>query len=137
MNWKVPFMGGDATNHPDLVKIAGKDSAAGFYFLSAPLPKDLPTTEAKAFLQAFEKKYGNPPNSIYAVLAGDGFRVVAEAIRASRSLKPEPLAEFLHTQLKDFPGLTGKISFNEKGDRVGEVYRVYKVNEQGNFILQP
>ena len=50
MNWNVPFMGGDATNHPDLVKIAGKDAAAGFYFLSAPLPKDLPTEEAKAFL---------------------------------------------------------------------------------------
>jgi branched-chain amino acid transport system substrate-binding protein len=137
MNWSVPFMGGDATNNPDLVKTAGKDAAAGFYFLSAPLPKDLPSEQARSFLAAFSKKYGNPPNSIYAVLAGDGFRVVVEAIEKSGSTDSMKLVEYLHTQLKDFPGLTGKISFNEKGDRVGEVYRVYKVNDAGEFILQP
>ena len=137
MNWSVPFMGGDATNNPDLVKTAGMNAATGFYFLSAPLPKDLPSEQAKSFLAAFGKKYGHPPNSIYAVLAGDGFRVVVEAIGKSGSTDSMKLAEYLHTQLKDFPGLTGKISFNEKGDRVGEVYRVYRVNDAGEFILQP
>lgn len=137
MNWNVPFMGGDATNNPDLVKIAGKDASAGFYFLSAPLPKDLPTEEAKKFLEDFTKKYGNPPNSIYAVLAGDGFRVTAAAIEAAKSAEPDKVADYLHNDLTDFPGLTGKISFNEKGDRVGEVYRVYKVDGEGNFVLQP
>lgn len=137
MGWNIPFIGGDATNHPDLVKIAGKDSAAGFYFLTAPLPKDLDTPEAKAFVAAYKKKYGSAPNSIYAVLAGDGFRVLVTAIKNTKSTDPDKLADYLHTKLKDFPGLTGKISFNEKGDRVGEVYRVYKVNAQGQFILQP
>lgn len=137
MGWNVPFIGGDATNHPDLVKIAGKDSAAGFYFLTAPLPKDLDTAEAKSFVAAYKKKYGSVPSSIYAVLAGDGFRVVVEAIKTTGSTDPDKVADYLHTKLKDFPGLTGKISFNEKGDRVGEVYRVYKVDAQGNFILQP
>lgn len=137
MNWNVPFMGGDATNNPDLVKTAGQGAAAGFLFLSAPLPKDLPSAEAKEFLAAFTKKYGNPPNSIYPVLAGDGFRVIAQAIAQTNSTDPEKLADYLHTGLKEFPGLTGKISFNEKGDRVGEVYRVYKVAEDGQFVLQP
>ena len=137
MGWNVPFIGGDATNHPDLVKIAGKDSAVGFYFLTAPLPKDLDTAEAKSFVAAYKKKYGSVPNSIYAVLAGDGFRVVVEAIKTTGSIDPDKVADYLHTKLKDFPGLTGKISFNEKGDRVGEVYRVYKVDAQGQFILQP
>ncbi|NLI81917.1 MAG: branched-chain amino acid ABC transporter substrate-binding protein [Deltaproteobacteria bacterium] len=137
MNWNVPFMGGDATNNPDLVKIAGKEAAAGFYFLSPPLPKDLPTQEAKAFLAAFTKKYGNPPNSIYPVLAGDGFRVITHAIAETKSTDPEKLAKYLKTELKEFPGLTGKISFNDKGDRIGEVYKVYKVNAEGQFILEP
>ncbi|GLI33365.1 branched-chain amino acid ABC transporter substrate-binding protein [Desulforhabdus amnigena] len=137
MNWAVPFMGGDATNNPDLVKIAGSDAAAGFYFVSAPLPKDLPTEEAKAFLAAFNKKYGHPPNSIYPVLAGDGFRVVTYAMEQTKSTDPDKIAAYLHNELKDFPGLTGKISFNDKGDRVGEVYRVYKVNTEGQFILEP
>lgn len=135
MGWGVPFIGGDAINNPDLVKIAGKDSAEGFYFVSSPLPKDLP--EAAAFLDNFKKKYGNAPNSIYSVLAGDGFRVVMEAIKAAGAADAQKAADYLHTKLKDFPGLTGKLSFNEKGDRVGDVYRVYKVDAEGNFILQP
>ena len=136
MGWAVPFIGGDATNHPDLVKIAGKDSAEGFYFVSSPLPKDLPSKVSTEFVEAFQKKYGNAPNSIYAVLSGDGFRVVSEAIRGAGSADTKKVAEYLHTKLKDFPGLTGNLSFNKKGDRVGDVYRVYKVDAEGQFILQ-
>lgn len=137
MGWNVSFMGGDATNNPDLVKGAGKDAAAGFYFISAPLPKDLPSKEAREFVTSFTKKYGNAPSSIYSVLAGDGFRVITYAIAQTKTTDPDKLADYLHTGLKDFPGLSGKISFNEKGDRVGEVYKVYKVDPQGEFILQP
>jgi branched-chain amino acid transport system substrate-binding protein len=137
MNWPVPFIGGDATNNPDLVKIAGAEAAEGFAFLSPPLPKDLPTPEAKAFLESFTKKYGKAPASIYSVLAGDGFRALVAAIQATKATEADKLSDYLHTQLKDFAGLTGKLSFNAKGDRVGEVYKVYKVNAQGEFILQP
>lgn len=137
MGWAVPFMGGDATNHPDLVKIAGTPAAQGFYFLTAPLPKDLDTPEAASFVDSFKKKFGGAPNSIYAVLAGDGFRVVAEAIKGSGGTDPDKVAAFLKNNIKDFPGLTGKIAFNEKGDRIGEVYRVYQVDAAGAFILQP
>jgi branched-chain amino acid transport system substrate-binding protein len=79
MNWPVPFIGGDATNNPDLVKIAGKEAAEGFYFLSPPVPQDLDTPEAKAFLADYQKKYNEAPASIWAVLAGDGFRVAVIA----------------------------------------------------------
>lgn len=137
MNWNVTFIGGDATNNPDLVKIAGKEDAAGFYFVSAPLPKDLPSEQARSFLADFTKKYGHPPNSIYAVLAGDGLRVVVSAMEKTKSEDTAKLAEYLHKELKDFPGLTGKVSFNDKGDRIGEVYRVYKVATDGGFLLQP
>lgn len=137
MNWDVPFIGGDATNHPDLIKIAGKDSADGFCFLSPPLPKDLTSNEARSFLASYTEKYGGPPNSIYSVLAGDGFLVITSAIKSIGSIKTKNMAEYIHRSLKDFPGLTGKISFDEKGDRAGEVYRIYKVDSNGNFILQP
>jgi branched-chain amino acid transport system substrate-binding protein len=136
MGWKVPFMGGDAINNPDLVKIAGKEAAEGFMFLSPPVPKDLDTPEARAYLASYQKKYGEAPQSIYGVLAGDGFRVVARAIEATKSTDAKKLREYLTTGLKDFPGFTGKISFNDKGDRVGELYRVYTVDKAGQFVLQ-
>ncbi len=57
--------------------------------------------------------------------------------QASKSTETDKVGEHLHNQMKDFAGLTGKLSFNAKGDRAGEVYKVYKVNAQGVFILQP
>ena len=135
MGWKVPFIGGDAINNPDLVKIAGKESAAGFRFLSPPVPKDLDTPEAKAYVASYQKKYGEAPGSIYGVLAGDGFRVIAKAIETSKSTDGAKIRAALGA-LKDFPGYTGKIAFNAKGDRVGELYRVYAVDAGGNFVLQ-
>lgn len=137
MGWDVPMMGGDATNNPDLVKIAGAKAAAGFLFLSPPVPADLDTPEAKDFLAAYQQAYGSQPGSVWAVLAGDAYRVLAEAIAKGGSTKGADIAAYLKTKLKDFPGLTGPISFNAKGDRVGDLYRIYQVDETGAFKLLP
>jgi branched-chain amino acid transport system substrate-binding protein len=136
MNWKTPLMGGDATNNVDLVKIAGKEAAEGFYFLSPPQPQDLDTPDAKAFLADYQKKHNELPPSIWAVLAGDGFRVAIAGIAGSKSTEGGKIADYLHKELKNFPGLSGPISFDAKGDREGEVYRVYKVDGEGKFVMQ-
>ncbi len=137
MGWNVQFIGGDATNNPDLVKIAGIDAAKGFYFLSPPVPQDLDTPEAKAFLKAYKARYHSLPGSVWAVLSGDALLAIVKAIEGSKSTDPDKMADYLHHKLKDMPGLTGKISFDEKGDRVGDLYRLYKVDKKGNFVLQP
>jgi branched-chain amino acid transport system substrate-binding protein len=76
------------------------------------------------------------PSSIWSVLAGDAFQVIAEAIK---HVGPDSgkIADYLHNSLKDFEGLSGKISFDAKGDRMGDLYRLYVVDKQGNFVLQP
>ncbi|MGB4947051.1 MAG: branched-chain amino acid ABC transporter substrate-binding protein [Candidatus Competibacter denitrificans] len=136
MNWKVPFIGGDATNNADLVKIAGKEAAEGYYFLSPPQPQDLDTADAKAFLDGYQKKYNELPPSIWAVLAGDGFKVMVAGIAGAKSTDSGKIADYLHKDFKGYSGLSGAISFDAKGDREGEVYRVYKVDGQGKFVLQ-
>jgi len=136
MKWTVPFLGGDATYNVDLLKIAGKDAVSGFAFVMPSLPQYLPSKQAKAFLAAFKKKYGAEPTSPYSVLAGDGFRVITAAIARTKTTDPDKLADYLHTQFKDKDGLTGIISFNAKGDRVGDVYRYYKFDSKGNIVLQ-
>ncbi|MFW5730019.1 MAG: branched-chain amino acid ABC transporter substrate-binding protein [Desulfonatronovibrionaceae bacterium] len=134
MNWDVPFLGGDATNNSDLVAIAG-DSAEGFYFLSPPVPQDLDTPQAKDFMDSFTEKYQANPSSIWAVLAGDAFLVLADAIKATDSTDKDEVAGYMHNDL-EVQGLTGTISFDENGDRVGELYRLYQVDGNGNFVMQ-
>jgi branched-chain amino acid transport system substrate-binding protein len=135
MGFNVPFMGGDATNNPDLVKGAGVAAAAGFYFLSSPLPKDLP--EARPFLAKFQAKYKTQLNSIYAAFAGDGFSVLVDALIKTKGGDGTAVANYLHNNLKDYPGMTGKIAFDAQGDRVAGGYRVYKIDDKGEFVLQP
>lgn len=135
MNWSVPMLGGDATNNTDLVKIGGTDAVAGFYFISPPMPGDLNSSAAKDFIKAYQARYNSMPSSIWSVAAGDAFNVLVEAIKNAGE-KPEAISAYLHKNLKDFDGLTGKISFDTKGDRVGDLYRLYKVDASGAFILQ-
>ncbi|MDE5879459.1 MAG: branched-chain amino acid ABC transporter substrate-binding protein, partial [Desulfovibrio sp.] len=135
MSWNVPMMGGDAANHQDLVKIAGPEAAAGYFFISPPLPQDMDTREAKDFLAAYKAKYDSVPVSVWAVLAGDAYKAVEAALAAGKA-DPEAMAAWLK-ELKDMPGLSGSLGFDAKGDRVGEFYRTYVVNGQGAFELQP
>jgi branched-chain amino acid transport system substrate-binding protein len=89
-----------------------------------------------AFLADYQKKYNELPPSIWAVLAGDGFRVMVAGIAGAN---PPMAARSPHTCIrisKDYSGLSGPISFDAKGDREGEVYRVYKVDGEGKFVLQ-
>ena len=136
MGWNVPFVGGDANNNPDLVKVAGKAAAEGFLCLSPPLPQDLDTPEARAFLADYRAKYGSVPGSIWGVLAGDAFRVLARAVEVAKGTDGAKVAAALKGSVKDFPGLTGKIAFDGRGDRVGDVYRVYRVDAAGVFVLR-
>jgi branched-chain amino acid transport system substrate-binding protein len=136
MNWNAVFIGGDGANNADFVLIAGRQAAEGFYFLSPPLPGDLTTKEALAFLEKFKKKYGVPVQSIDSVLAGDAFRVITAAIGETRSTDPDTLADHLHKAFVDPSGLTGSINFNFKGDRLSDLYGVYRVDAEGRFVIQ-
>ena len=132
---KAVFMAGDANNNPDFVKNAGVDAAKGAIITTLPMPKDLPYPEAKQFITDYKAKYNKAPESIWTLTEADGFRLVAEAIEKTKSTDPVKLAEYLHTQLKDFPGITGPITYDEKGDRKGAGHAAYQIDEKGEFML--
>jgi len=136
MGWPVPMIGGDATNNSALVEIAGKEAAAGYYFISPPGPGDLNSPRSQAVLKVFQEKENRLPSSVWAMMAGDAFGVLAQALSAGTEMKAPALAAYLQKTLKDYDGLTGPISFNEKGDRLGDVYRLYQVDQGGGFVLK-
>ena len=136
MKWSIPMLGGDATNNTDLVSTAGA-AATGFRFISPPMPGDIDNQMAKDFLIAYQKKYNSLPSSIWSVAAGDAFNVVVTAIKA-KGADSAAIADFLRNGMPEgLDSLTGKIVFDKKGDRVGELYRLYEVSADGKFMLQP
>jgi branched-chain amino acid transport system substrate-binding protein len=127
---------GDACNNPELVTIAGLDAINGVMCSTAPLPKDLPYTEAKVFMELFKLKYGEYPGSIYTPTAYDAVQVIFEGIRRAGSTDTTKVAEAIRG-ITNMPGTTGNIiGFDEKGDRMGTVHAMYKINEAGEWILQ-
>jgi branched-chain amino acid transport system substrate-binding protein len=135
LGWNIPIIGGDATNNQTLVEIAGAEAAAGYYFVSPPGPLDMKGAGAEEFFKEYQAKHKNLPSSVWAVLAGDAFNVIAKAIEEIGT-NPANIADYLHKGLKGYEGFSGAISFNDKGDRIGEVYRLYQVDAKGAFVLK-
>jgi branched-chain amino acid transport system substrate-binding protein len=135
MNWDVPMIGGDATNNVVLVEAAGAEAAQGYYFVSPPGPADIKGDKARKLLDTYRSRHTELPSSVWSVLAGDAFGVIVEALKSGAADGPA-IGEYLHNGLKGYEGFTGPISFNEKGDRIGDVYSLYQVDEQGKFVLK-
>lgn len=133
MHWPVPMLGGDASNHQDLVSMAGRDIAEGYMFLSAPMPQYLQSPEAKKFLAVYQQRHQHLPLSVWSALAGDGLNIIAEAL-SQNIRQPAAIAAFAHSlRTSPYQGLTGPVTFDAKGDRTGDLYLLYTV-QQGVFM---
>lgn len=130
---KADFVGGDANDNPDFIKLAG-ESAAGAYIINVPTPELLPYDLAKDFLASYKEKYGTMPPSIWTLLNVDGMRAFIHAIEENQSFDTKKAADYLHT-LKDYPGITGPISFAPDGNRVGSGYMAYEIQKDGSYKI--
>ncbi len=124
LGMKADFVGGDSNDNPEFIKLAGK-AAVGAYLIDVPLPDMLPYPAAKKFLKAYRAKYHENPASIWTLFNVDGLRVILYAIQQTKSLDTKKIAHYLHYELKDFPGITGPISFAPNGERIGSAYMAY------------
>lgn len=114
---KMTFMGGDGTNDPTLMKTAGP-AADGMIITTAPLAQFL--AGAHDYLDQYNKSYGQGPGP-YSVYEYDAVGVTAKAIADAKSAKPADISAALH-KITNYPGATGTIGFNAKGDRSRAVY---------------
>ncbi len=122
LHLKPVFMGGDGNNDPTLLKTAGP-AADGMFVTCAPLPQFL--SGAKGFVDGYTQKFGHPPGP-YSAYEYDAIGVLAKAIDAAKATTPAALNAAL-AATKNYPGITGNISFNAKGDRAIAVYVVITV----------
>ncbi|WP_218826339.1 branched-chain amino acid ABC transporter substrate-binding protein [Actinomadura mexicana] len=119
---KFTLMGGDATTDSTVLKTAGS-AAGGYIATTAPLAKDLPA--AATFVSAY-KAANNADPGPFSVYEYDAVKVVAKAVDDAGSTRGAAITEALH-KIKDFPGITGPITFDAKGDRTDPLYITVQV----------
>lgn len=130
---KADFIGGDANDNVDFAKLAG-NAAEGAFIINVPTPELLPYDLAKDFLKAYKAKYNMMPPSIWTILNVDGMRAFIHAMETNKSFDTKKAADYLHT-LKDYPGITGPISFAPDGNRVGSGYMAYRIQKDNSYEI--
>jgi branched-chain amino acid transport system substrate-binding protein len=129
------WMMGNASNNPEVIKIAGVDAAKGAIITTEPLPSDLDYPQAKKYIEDFKAAYGEDAASVWWVMAADAYNVIKYVVEQTKSTDSAVLAEYLHKSFKDYPGITGPIiGFDEKGDRLGTIHKAYIISEEGNIV---
>ena len=110
------IMGGDGYDTPLLVQIPGKGATNVYFTTHSLMDKDLGTDPVKKFIADYTKEYGNPPENAFAALGYDTMKLIADAIGRAKSTDPKAIRDAL-AATKDFPGITGKLSY-PAGSRV-------------------
>jgi branched-chain amino acid transport system substrate-binding protein len=106
----VPLIGGDGWDSPSLVEVGGKAMEGNFFSNhfsdedQAPIIQD--------FLKRYKQKTGAAADAMVA-LGYDSAMILADAIKRAGTTEPEKLREAI-AATKDFPGVTGKITIDEK-----------------------
>ncbi|MDC7690470.1 branched-chain amino acid ABC transporter substrate-binding protein [Vogesella indigofera] len=119
---KAKLMGGDSMQTPEFIKLAG-DAAESLYASACGLPRDKMPGFA-AFNTKFESKF-NTEIQVFSPYEYDAVRVLVDAMQRAGSSDPKQyLSEVGKT---DYTGVTGKVSFDAKGDINNGAVTVYQV----------
>lgn len=126
----VPLVGGDGWDSPSLYKIGGS-ALNGSYFSNHYSPDDADPIVQK-FVNDYKSRYGMVPDAL-AATAYDAAHIMFDAIKRANSLDGSAIREAL-AATKEFPGVTGKVTFNENRDAVKPIVMV-KIEEGGKFVV--
>jgi branched-chain amino acid transport system substrate-binding protein len=130
--YKGLFLTCDGLDSSDSTKIAGKALIEGlgtYYSSTVGPPQSYPNT-AK-FISDFKTKFGSIPQP-FCAQANDGTAMLLKAIENAAKanngkLPTRPEVCKALRAIRDFPGITGTISLNTKGDLSMNTYFVLKV----------
>jgi branched-chain amino acid transport system substrate-binding protein len=128
---RAPYFGTDGLK-PSRFLATPEYDVEGPYHTSASTDVQVKPSAA-AFARAYDKRYGEI-YSIYTAEAYDAANLLITACARAATLdRPSVLAEMAHIQ--DFPGASGPITFDERGDRVQPQIGIYKITGEALEFL--
>jgi branched-chain amino acid transport system substrate-binding protein len=127
----VPFVGGDGWDATQLYGIGGK-ALNGSFFSNHYSPYDT-DPQVEKFVKDYKARYGSIPDAL-AATAYDAARIMFDAIKRANSLDGKAIRDAL-AATKDFPGVTGKVTFNENRDAVKPIIMI-EIKDGGIYAVR-
>ena len=130
---RLEFEGRILTTHafssPSAIASVGA-AAAGVVLTQTVFEPDSEHAHVKKFVTAYRERYGEQPD-LFAAEGYDAMHVLALALEAKNTLATE-LPRGLRDEVKEFPGVTGSLQFDENGD-IRKFPRVYLIGQDLNL----
>ena len=111
---KVTMMGGDGWDSEKLFELGGP--AVDGAYVSNHYSAEDPSPNVQNFIKKYNEKFGAVPDSL-AALGYDAAQVALEAMKRAPDLSGPALRDAI-AATRDYPGVAGTISMNEKRDAV-------------------
>ena len=124
---KTAFLGSEGVFDQEFIS-----SAKGYS--ERALVISLPEIKDKKFLVDYRNKFGKELGS-YSANSFDATNILISAIEKVKEKNPDKIARAIR-ETKNFPGLTGNISFDEKGDLVDPKFSIYVVKDSMFVTVQ-
>ena len=134
LGWDKPIVGSDSWGSAETVELCGKD-CYGLFF-STHYAAAGATGATKEFIDRYQQKYGYVPDDV-AALTWDSLGIVQTAIQSLDQLsgdleKDRKAVRDAMAQVKEFDGITGKMTFTEEGDPI-KCAVIVKISDQGEY----
>ncbi len=127
----VPFVGGDGWDAAQLYAIGGK-ALNGSFFSNHYSPYDT-DPQVQKFVSDYKARYNTIPDAL-AATAYDAAKIMFDAIKRANSLDGKAIRDAL-AATKDFPGVTGKVTFNENRDAVKPIFMI-EIKDGGIYAVR-
>ena len=127
----VPLLGGDGWDAVQLYKIGGT-ALNGSFFSNHYSPYDT-DPQVQKFVTNYKARYNSLPDAL-AATAYDAAHIMFDAIKRANSLDGKAIRDAL-AATKDFPGVTGKVTFNENRDAVKPIVMI-EIKDGGIYSVR-
>jgi branched-chain amino acid transport system substrate-binding protein len=127
----APLVGGDGWDSPRLYEIGG-DALVGDYF-SSHFSADDEDPIVRRFVEDYRRFFNATPDA-FAATAYDAARILLDACARAPSLERAALRDAL-AQTRDFPGVTGLVTFNAARDAVKPV-TIIRIGDHGRHAVE-
>jgi branched-chain amino acid transport system substrate-binding protein len=134
LGWNKPIVGSDSWGSAETVQLCGKDCYGLFFSTHYAAAGAKGAT--KAFIDRYNKKYGYVPDDV-AALTWDSLGIVKTAIEHIGKLtgnieKDRKSVRDAMAKVKEYNGITGKMTFTEDGDPI-KCAVIVRISNKGEF----